>query len=74
MRSPLVSIGGFARLLKEKEKDEPKHLSHINVIIEEVNRLEKIIKDILDFVRPFKLTFSEINVKKSLMTCSWLIK
>lgn len=64
IRSPLISIGGFARILRENLKKDPENLKYFEIIVEEVNRLEKIIKDVLDFVRPFKLNLIDINVKK----------
>lgn len=49
IRNPLVSIGGFARRL-EKMVSGDVH-EYINIIIEEVNRLEGILKGILGFVK-----------------------
>lgn len=63
MRSPLISIGGFARLVKENLSKDDVNNERLNIIIEEVNRLERIIKDVLDFVKPFKLTLSEANIE-----------
>lgn len=51
IRNPLVSIGGFTRrLLKNLEADSP-HRVYIEVIINEVTRLEKTLGEILDFSR-----------------------
>jgi two-component system, NtrC family, sensor histidine kinase HydH len=51
IRNPLVSIGGFTRrLLKSMEYDSP-HRVYIEVIINEVTRLEKTLSEILDFSR-----------------------
>ncbi|OGF48761.1 MAG: hypothetical protein A2044_03460 [Candidatus Firestonebacteria bacterium GWA2_43_8] len=64
MRTPLISIGGFARMVTEKVRDNPENRKHMEIITTEVNRLERIIHDVLDFVRPFELTLTPINVKK----------
>jgi signal transduction histidine kinase len=49
IRNPLVSIGGFARRIgKLVEKDSPLR-GYVEVIQEEVSRLEKLLKEILDF-------------------------
>ena len=47
---------------------KPKKL--LEIIIEEINRLERIVKDVLDFVRPFELTLGPINVKKVITEAS----
>jgi signal transduction histidine kinase len=55
LRNPLVAIGGFARtLLRSLSPDDPNH-QYATIITEEVSRLERIIHDLLDFVRPQKV-------------------
>jgi len=52
IRNPLVSIGGFARfLLRELKEDDPKK-EKLRIIIEEVERLERYLRDTLTFMRP----------------------
>jgi two-component system, NtrC family, sensor histidine kinase HydH len=49
IRNPLVSIGGFARRIgKLVEKNSPLR-GYVEVIQEEVSRLEKLLREILDF-------------------------
>jgi len=50
IRNPLVSIGGFARsmLLKKSEEDPDK--PYLGIIVEEVERLENIVKGVLNYV------------------------
>jgi PAS domain S-box-containing protein len=56
LRNPLVAIGGFARtLLRSLPSDDPNR-QYAKIITEEVARLEKIIFDLLDFIRPQKVT------------------
>ena len=51
IRNPLVSIGGFTRrLLKSLAPDSP-HKVYVEVIINEVTRLEKTLSEVLDFSR-----------------------
>ncbi len=51
IRNPLVSIGGFTRrILKTIDEDSPIK-PYIKVIIDEVARLEKTLRDVLDFSR-----------------------
>jgi PAS domain S-box-containing protein len=55
LRNPLVAIGGFARtLLRSLDEDDPNR-QFAQIITEEVGRLETIIHDLLDFIRPQKL-------------------
>jgi two-component system sensor histidine kinase HydH len=49
IRNPLVSIGGFARRLLKKAGEESSIKSYLDVIVAEVERLEKILRDVLDF-------------------------
>lgn len=55
LRNPLVAIGGFARaLLRSLPEDDPNR-QYAQIITEEVSRLERIIHDLLDFIRPQKM-------------------
>jgi signal transduction histidine kinase len=49
IRNPLVSIGGFARRLLKKAGEDSSIKSYLDVIVAEVERLEKILRDVLDF-------------------------
>ncbi|MCD6596030.1 PAS domain-containing protein [bacterium] len=66
IKNPLVSIGGFARrLLKQIPDDNEKHKA-AEVILEESNRLEKIIGDVLGYA---KLSTKQVelgNINQSL--------
>jgi signal transduction histidine kinase/DNA-binding response OmpR family regulator len=50
LRNPITSIGGAARILAKKTKDE-KSLEFVNMIVNETTRLESTLKDLFDFVR-----------------------
>jgi len=45
VRNPVMSIGGFARRLKEKHADE-RTVAYADIILKETARLEKMVKDI----------------------------
>ena len=53
IRNPLVAIGGFARslLLRSGEPDAATRES-LEIIVNEVRRLESIVKEVLEFSRP----------------------
>jgi PAS domain S-box-containing protein len=54
IRNPLVAVGGFARnilKLAQSSSTEEKLISYSNIIVDEVNRLENIITNVLDYTR-----------------------
>jgi signal transduction histidine kinase len=55
LRNPLVAIGGFARTLSRSLSESDPNKRFAEIITEEVDRLERIIHDLLDFIRPQKL-------------------
>jgi signal transduction histidine kinase len=62
LRNPLVAIGGFARsLTRNLDENDPNH-RFAAIISEEVARMEEIIHDLLDFIRPRKLLRQETVV------------
>ncbi|MGQ3685396.1 MAG: ATP-binding protein [Candidatus Loosdrechtia sp.] len=63
IRNPLVTIGGFARAILRTSHPDDQIKQGIEIIVEEVNRLEKILKNIMDFSKPHELvkTDSQIN-------------
>ncbi|GBD95903.1 MAG TPA: sensor histidine kinase [Nitrospirae bacterium] len=72
IRNPLTSIGGFARRLNNKLAPDSKEKEYAEIVISEVNRLERILKDVLTFSRESKyiMEYQEINgiIKESLQT------
>jgi signal transduction histidine kinase len=87
IRNPLTSIGGYARRLEknlsqiktEKECVQSifKEKEYAEIIINEVNRLERILKDILTFSRDvqYHMELQKLNgiIKESVMTFEDLI-
>jgi len=62
LRNPLVSIGGFARRLQKKEPENGPNRKYLQIIVEEIDRLEGILSELLDFVRPQKLHLQNMNI------------
>ena len=54
IRNPLVSIGGFARNILKKAPDGSSIRKGAGIILEEVDRLEGIVDDVLSYSRSFK--------------------
>ncbi len=61
LRNPLVAIGGFARALLRGLEEEDPNRQYAQIISEEVTRLERIIHDLLDFIRPQKMMRSAVE-------------
>lgn len=52
IRNPMTAIGGFARRMLEKDRGAETNKTYMNIIVQEVDRLEKILNDILGFAKP----------------------
>jgi signal transduction histidine kinase len=51
IKNPLVIIGGFAKRLAKKMQNENAEDKYIDIILKEVSRLEKILNEILNYVK-----------------------
>jgi two-component system sensor kinase FixL len=65
IKNPLMLIGGFARQLIKETKDE-KALKKLNIISEEVMRLESLLKDMKTFYLPRTLKAEEVDINSLL--------
>jgi|Deesub1362A_J573_1020465.scaffolds.fasta_scaffold00424_27 two-component system NtrC family sensor kinase len=63
IRNPLTAIGGFARRLY-RIVNGPKEKEYAEIMIEEVSRLEKILKDVLTFSRSAGYNLERQNIKE----------
>jgi len=52
IRNPLSTIGGFARSIPIKYNDMERTIRNARIIVEEVERLEHILTNVLDFSKP----------------------
>lgn len=62
MRNPLTTAGGFARRLRDSLSEDDKSREFAGIIVEEVARLEHILKIILSSIEPFTLSVSEVDL------------
>jgi len=62
MKTPLVAIGGFARLVQKHMQEDNPHRDKLEIVIQETGRLENMVKDMLDFSRPLALHSTEQDV------------
>jgi len=70
IRNPLIAIGGYANRIKKKylEKGEV-NPENIEVIINEVARLEKIVNETLEFAAERKTEFKDFSICALLADC-----
>ncbi len=66
LRQPLVIIGGFARrMIKERSNDaspvKDSHTEWLGIIIREVQRLEKILRGLIDYTRREHVNLKSVN-------------
>ena len=64
IRNPLTSIGGFARRLDGKVPPGSKEKDYTEIIISEVNRLERVLRNVLAFSREARLHLEYHNVNE----------
>ncbi|MCL5771818.1 MAG: ATP-binding protein [Actinobacteria bacterium] len=75
IRNPLVSIGGYANRIKRRYIEKKEFdINDINIITDEIKRLEEILKDILDYSSDKKADFKTINLCEVLRYCIDLVK
>ena len=62
IRNPLTSVGGFARRLDKVMPEDTKEKEYTKIIIAEVNRLEKILNNILSFSKETPPNYTRNNL------------
>jgi two-component system NtrC family sensor kinase len=73
INNPLTSILNFAHLVKEKKGNDEEDLKDLNVIIDETNRVRKIVRELLDFARQSPGRKESIDINKVLQQLVGLI-
>ncbi|MCX7642184.1 MAG: PAS domain S-box protein [Armatimonadetes bacterium] len=64
LRSPLVTIGGYARQLQRNPSDPQRVQRNVQIIVGEVERLERQLRDILDFATPKPPKLQSLNINE----------
>jgi PAS domain S-box-containing protein len=64
IRNPLNSIRGFAQLVQEGSAADAKMTEYTQIILEEVDRMNRIVQDLLDFSRQRDLTLVPLPISK----------
>jgi signal transduction histidine kinase len=66
IRNPLAAIELTASLIKRKMNEYPAHTAQLESIQSEVRKLNKIVTDCLEYVRPVKVSQEKVNLKSLL--------
>jgi len=56
IRNPLSSLKGFATYFQERSADRPKDLEIARIMIQEVERLDRVVGQLLDLSRPVRVS------------------
>jgi len=73
IKNPLMMIGGFLRQLVRAIDDE-KNLKKLNIITEEVKRLEDLLADLREFYLAKTITSEAVNIKELLQEIYLLVR
>lgn len=63
IRNPLGSIKGFAQYFRNKFSEDSEDRNYATVMVNEVDRLNRVIQDLLNFAKPQEPKFSEVEMK-----------
>ena len=65
IRNPLGGISGSAQLLRQEIKNKS-HQEYLNIVISEVDRINRMVKRMMDLTRPLDLKLKSTNIHKVL--------
>lgn len=69
LKNPLVTIGGFAGRLLKGLPGDCREYHYADTIVKEINRLEKMLADILAFSRKPTICYNVCNLEEILQDC-----
>ncbi len=68
IRNPLATIGGFARTLGSRPNDMERVARGAGIIVEEVEKLEVLLRELLDFTSPRAPSFEPTDLNRLVST------
>jgi PAS domain S-box-containing protein len=68
MRNPLATVGGFAHRLQDSLSDNERQKMFAKIIVDEVARLEDILKSILSSIKPFSLNVVTVDINEIILS------
>ncbi|MCK4985669.1 MAG: hypothetical protein KAS40_09130, partial [Desulfobacterales bacterium] len=74
IRNPLSSIKGFATYFKERYPDQPDDQQTADIMIQEVDRLNRVVGQLLEFAKPVSVKPKPISLQALLNDSIKLIK
>ncbi len=63
LKTPLVAIGGFSRLVRGHLAEDNPDRGKLDIVLDETDRLEKMVRDMLDFSRPLVLEKMQVHLE-----------
>ena len=63
IRNPLSSIKGFATYFRDRYRDNPEDEKTAGIMIREVDRLNRVISQLLDYARPMTIQRQEVSIQ-----------
>ncbi len=74
LRNPLSSIKGLALLLRSKFGEETVSAQNVDLMIEQVERLNRSISELLDYARPGMMNITRFNLDELLSRAVMLVQ
>jgi signal transduction histidine kinase len=68
IRNPLTIIGGFTRRIMKKNSNDPINSNYLSIIVKEIDRLEKILNDILSYAKIQEPQFVKTDLNRIIKT------
>ncbi len=68
MRNPLATVGGFARRLEDLFPEDNRQKMFAKIIVDEVARLEDILKSILSSIKPFSINVAIVDLNQIILS------
>ncbi len=62
IRNPLSSIKGFAQYLRHSLKDRPEEREYAQVMAREVDRINRVVTDLLTYARPMRVDLLPVDL------------
>ncbi len=64
IRNPLTAVGGFARRLLKKIPRDTENIRYLEIIVREIERMEKILGDLLSFTAPSAPELVHVDINR----------
>lgn len=72
IRNPLMAVKGFTELLGESLTDQER-MEYLNIIVQETDRMNRLIEQLLCFARPTKIEMRPVDVNEVLKSTLLLV-